>query len=293
MELPPILSPAEDARKRKGAWGPASSERSRRQQPSSPRPATAEEIEEQIQPMEARTLEMSSYARPSPRQQQQQQQQALPEGASGRCVDAEGLVLNCTPLGLVDRLRREPAGVDATDEWGWTCLHKASIYGKGDHVIALLDAGASSSLRTRHDPSQIYMRNASALELARFVQEEEWGERGPIISMLESALAGGWVATRSDEERRRLKQQERLRVQEDQLERDISMVAKGEALMRMKLRTQMEDNAQLMREAVERRELAVERQEAAEAAQSAAQQARDAAEQARERAEDVAQVRPC
>eukprot|EP01043_Picozoa_sp_COSAG02_P071203 COSAG02_NODE_12916_length_1472_cov_18.304443_3_plen_41_part_01 len=32
-------------------------------------------------------------------------------------------------------------------------LHKSAIYGKADHIIALLDAGADPSLRTEHDPT--------------------------------------------------------------------------------------------------------------------------------------------
>ena len=128
-------------------------------------------------------------------------------------------MLNCTPLGMLDRLVGEEAGVDATDEWGWTCLHKASIYGKADHIIALLDAGADVALKTKHDPSQIYERNASALALAQCVSNQGWGDREPVIAMLEAALAGRWRATRSEDERRRLKHHEDIRVRDTQLQR--------------------------------------------------------------------------
>ena len=161
--------------------------------------------------------------------------QGAVEAWRGRGIDAEGLVLNCTPVGLVDQLvGGDEGGIDATDRWGWSCLHKASIYGKADHVIALLDAGANPLLKTEHDPSQIYPARASALDLAECVQKEGWGDRDPIIKMLQVAASGRWVATRSEEERRKLKRQENLRLRQEQLERDIQMVAKGEALMRMK-----------------------------------------------------------
>ena len=85
-----------------------------------------------------------------------------------RGIDAESLVLNLTPLGLVDHLLGE-GDINATDRWGWSCLHKAAIYGKSDHLIALLDAGADPNLLTEHDPSQIYQPKATALELAQCV----------------------------------------------------------------------------------------------------------------------------
>ena len=73
-----------------------------------------------------------------------------------RFLDVEELVLNLTPMGLVSLLRKEAAGLDAVDEWGWTSLHKAAVYGKADHVVALLDAGANYKSRTVHDPTQMY-----------------------------------------------------------------------------------------------------------------------------------------
>lgn len=202
-----------------------------------------------------------------------------------RYIDTEGLVLNCTPLGMLDRLTGEEAGVDATDEWGWTCLHKASIYGKADHIIALLDAGADSTLSTRHDPTQIYEPRATALALALCVQEQGWGDRGPTISMLETAATGKWVASRSEAETRRLKRVERTRLQESQMERDVEMVSKGEALMRMKLRQKMTENEQELQEAAARRDEAMEREERAEAAQRQAEGERETAERLRAEAE--------
>jgi hypothetical protein len=79
--------------------------------------------------------------------------------ATDRGLDIESLVLNLTPLALVSHLLGEPGGVDAVDEWGWTSLHKAAVYGKGDHVIALLDAGANDQMRTEHDPTHMYRAN--------------------------------------------------------------------------------------------------------------------------------------
>ena len=50
-----------------------------------------------------------------------------------------------------------------------------------------------------------------------------------------------------------------MRLREEQMERDIQMVAKGEALMRMKQRQEMEENLKAMAEAERRRDEAVER----------------------------------
>ena len=202
-----------------------------------------------------------------------------------RYIDTEGLALNCTPLGMLDRLTGEEAGVNATDEWGWTCLHKASIYGKADHIIALLDAGADSTLMTRHDPTQIYEPKATALALARCVQEQGWGDRGSAISMLETAATGRWVSSRSEAETRRLKRVESIRLRDEQMERDLEMVSKGEALMRMKLRQKMTENELELQEAVTRRDEAVEREEQAEAARRQAEEERETAGRLRAEAE--------
>ena len=212
---------------------------------------------------------------------------AVPTRTSWRGIDAEGLVLNCTPAGLVDQLMGDEGGIDATDRWGWSCLHKAAIYGKADHVIALLDAGADPSLRTEHDPTQIYAAHATALELAEMVQREGWGDREPIANMLQVAESGRWTETRTEEERRKLKRQENIRLRQEQIERDLSMVAKGEALMRMKQRQEMEENVKAMRNAERRRDEAVERETKAEKKQVQAEEARDEARRQQAEAESA------
>ena len=194
----------------------------------------AEEVAEEIEPTEQPIVEMCVQT------------------VRRKAIDSESLVLNLTPAGLVDHLLSgdPPAlGINATDRWGWSALHKAAIYGKADHIIALLDAGADPSLRTEHDPTQIYKARANAFELAQCVDHEGWGDRIPIMQMLETALSGQWQVTRSDEERQKLKHQENIRLRQEQLERDIQMVAKGEALMRMKQRQEMEENLSAMAEA--------------------------------------------
>jgi hypothetical protein len=107
-------------------------------------------------------------------------------------LDTESLVLNLTALGLIAQLQGEHDGVNTADEWGWTCLHKAAVYGKKDHVVALLDAGVDVSRRTAHDPAQMYEANVDALRLAELVQEQGWGERRQLIEMLKLAAAGQW-----------------------------------------------------------------------------------------------------
>lgn len=221
-------------------------------------------------------------------------------------------MLNLTPMGLVSQLRSEVDGVDSVDEWGWTCLHKAAVYGKADHVLALLDAGASFGLRTVHgdwrspfvccrraflispaisstvafaDPTQMYKAKATALELADLVQSNGWGERSSVTSLLQTAEVGEWKTARADGERRKLKLQEEQRVAEERLSRDLEMVERGGALKQLQLRDEMIANAAAMDRASERQHAAAGKQRLAEAAQAAAEAAQALAEQRQAAAE--------
>ena len=76
----------------------------------------------------------------------------------------------------------------------------------------------------------------------------------------------------------KLKHQENIRLRQEQLERDIQMVAKGEALMRMKQRQEMEENLAAMAEAERRRDEAMDREARAEQLLAEAEEARDSAQ---------------
>jgi hypothetical protein len=49
---------------------------------------------------------------------------------------------------MLKLLEAEPNTFDATNGFGWTCLHWAARYSKDDYIIALIEAGADANVRT-------------------------------------------------------------------------------------------------------------------------------------------------
>eukprot|EP01052_Picozoa_sp_SAG31_P051438 SAG31_NODE_12213_length_958_cov_1.288708_1_plen_171_part_10 len=87
--------------------------------------------------------------------------------------------------------------LNAVDDNGWTALMWTAHWGEDEHVRALLDAGADTSLRTTKDwfnGALNYSPGMTALEIARTDLEQFDGgpEMENIVDMLETAAIGEW-----------------------------------------------------------------------------------------------------
>ena len=121
-----------------------------------------------------------------------------------RVAETESLVCEHTHTELVQRLEWYPGpgeakrkyvdgigtlipvyGLDVADEFGWTCLHHGAALGLTHHIEALLDAGASTEVKSTEETS--YPAGLTPLGVAKHTQHEDWGDRFYIIQVLQWA----------------------------------------------------------------------------------------------------------
>ena len=119
------------------------------------------------------------------------------------------LCFNTTPAQMLAALKTCPAGggVDQRDANGWTAIMWCAHWGEDEHVFALLESGADTSLTTTQpwfNMAAEYSEGSSALDIARFDVAEYYDSPTMlrIVGMLESAAEGTWSERREGFRRR-------------------------------------------------------------------------------------------